>query len=524
MAFRSQIQFVNESIHMIWVIYDRAESFNQQANLWVQTPLESPPHFVISDQIQGNTYLGELQGVCIKTEGNAQAGINLANLYEETRVWESRLPANIRNQSVQQVRSLWEIMQNLLDLAWQLENYTHQSGQEVDPKLAQGYQLLGEMSHHIERFEATKENLHDLILANQPPIPLGLTDLDLLVKECRTALMLTRNSQLGELSTQLASIDLSIEELNQGKSTRIQQLNRLGLYYDQGNIVYQHLIDYAQRINRLGNLLLQGNTVAPAYQAYPREYYYFNRRLLSLFNHHKYGTSAYYNRFLGFAQQPLIPIMEICPRFEVLLAPASASIPIREASATPTIQPINVDAPTNHLIFLMDVSASMRKPEKLRLLKSSLAQLLQNLRPQDLISIVTYSGKAQVVVNAVSAREDGYILDQLETLSATGGTNLSKGLKLAYEVAEDAYLFHGNNRILLATDGDFEFKSSQEKMIDQKADIPIYLSVLLFSKFETPVAREQLFRLAKAGTGNYRHATEGEAIHILMEEAEAFLD
>ncbi len=144
----------------------------------------------------------------------------------------------------------------------------------------------------------------------------------------------------------------------------------------------------------------------------------------------------------------------------------------------------------NNLVFLIDVSGSMSSNDKLPLLKQSFSQLVASLTPRDTVSIVTYSGREQVVLDGCSGSDGERIMNAINSLKASGSTNGEAGLSKAYRVAESHYIEGGNNRIIMASDGDLNVGiSSPEQLksyISQKRDAGIYLSVLGF------------------GTGNYR--------------------
>ena len=161
--------------------------------------------------------------------------------------------------------------------------------------------------------------------------------------------------------------------------------------------------------------------------------------------------------------------------------------------------------PANNLVFLLDVSGSMSNENKLPLLKKSLKLLINNLREKDKISIVVYAGAAGVVLEPTSDREA--ILSALEKLSAGGSTAGGEGIKAAYKLAEDSFIKNGNNRIILATDGDFNVGVSSDgamkRLIEEKRKTGVFLTCLGFgmgnykdSKMET---------LADAGNGNYAY-------------------
>lgn len=179
------------------------------------------------------------------------------------------------------------------------------------------------------------------------------------------------------------------------------------------------------------------------------------------------------------------------------------------------------DLPPSNLVFLLDVSGSMGDPNKLPLLKSSFRMLVEQLRPQDHIAIVVYAGAAGLVLDSTPGSEKKTIIDALDQLEAGGSTAGGAGINLAYSVAKKNFVAHGNNRIILATDGDFNIgessNASMERLIEQKRNEGVFLTVLGFgmgnykdSKMET---------LADKGNGNYAYIDNiNEARKVLVNE------
>ncbi len=161
--------------------------------------------------------------------------------------------------------------------------------------------------------------------------------------------------------------------------------------------------------------------------------------------------------------------------------------------------------PPTNLVFLIDVSGSMDDPNKLPLLKSSFRLLVEQLREQDRVAIVVYAGAAGLVLPSTSGEDKKKIIEALENLEAGGSTAGGAGINLAYSIAKKNFSEHGNNRVVLATDGDFNVGESSnramEHLIEEKRKEGIFLTVLGFgmgnykdSKMET---------LADKGNGNY---------------------
>ena len=163
--------------------------------------------------------------------------------------------------------------------------------------------------------------------------------------------------------------------------------------------------------------------------------------------------------------------------------------------------------PASNLVFLIDVSGSMNSQNKLPLLKESFKVLLEKLRPQDKVALVTYAGNAGVVLEPTSAKNKEKILTALENLNAGGSTAGGEGIELAYKLAQENLVKNGNNRVILATDGDFNMgisdNSELQKLIENKRQSGIYLTCLGFGMGNYKDNRLEM--LADKGNGNYAY-------------------
>ena len=180
------------------------------------------------------------------------------------------------------------------------------------------------------------------------------------------------------------------------------------------------------------------------------------------------------------------------------------------------------ETPARNLVFLLDVSGSMNNPDKLPLLKKGLALLVENLRPEDRVSIVVYAGASGVVLEPTSGNRQDRILEALEQLQAGGSTNGGAGISLAYELAEKTFIEDGINRVILATDGDFNVGPSSRgelvRLIEDKRKSGVFLSVLGFGTGN--VKDSSMEQLADKGNGNYAYIDSiFEAKKVLVEEA-----
>ena len=184
------------------------------------------------------------------------------------------------------------------------------------------------------------------------------------------------------------------------------------------------------------------------------------------------------------------------------------------------------EAPDSNLVFLLDVSGSMYSDDKLPLLQKSFALLVEELSEKDRVSIVTYAGSDRVVLEGVSGDQKTKIIAALESLEAGGSTNGSAGIETAYKLAEEYFIEGGNNRVILATDGDLNVgttsESALEKLISEKKKAGVFLSVLGFGTGN--IKDNKMETLADKGNGNYAYIDSlGEAKKVLVEQMGATL-
>ncbi|WAC13609.1 YfbK domain-containing protein [Dyadobacter pollutisoli] len=163
--------------------------------------------------------------------------------------------------------------------------------------------------------------------------------------------------------------------------------------------------------------------------------------------------------------------------------------------------------PASNLVFLIDVSGSMSDENKLPLLKQAFKLLVDQLRAEDKISIVVYAGAAGVILPPTSGADKMKIREALESLEAGGSTAGGEGIEMAYKLAKENFLPKGNNRVILATDGDFNVGISSEgelqRLIEEKRKGGIYLSIMGFGMGN--YKDSHIETLADKGNGNYAY-------------------
>jgi len=259
-------------------------------------------------------------------------------------------------------------------------------------------------------------------------------------------------------------------------------------------------------------------------------------------------TGAYANvrRFLNAGQLPpedAVRVEEMLNYFDYSYpAPTTRSTPFRvstELARTPWnpesmllkvgIKGFEVpaeDRPPANLVFLIDVSGSMQSPDKLPLLKNAFRLLTQQLSHRDRVSMVVYAGASGVVLEPTAGDHKRRILDAIAQLEAGGSTNGADGIRLAYRLARDAFIEGGINRVILATDGDFNVGTVNfESLVDLAGRERTTGVALTTLGFGTGNYNERLMeQLADAGNGNYAYIdTLAEARKVLVEEVSSTL-
>lgn len=184
------------------------------------------------------------------------------------------------------------------------------------------------------------------------------------------------------------------------------------------------------------------------------------------------------------------------------------------------------DIPASNLVFLIDVSGSMQSPEKLPLVKAALHKVVKQMRKQDRIAMVVYAGAAGLVLPSTPGSDRDSILAALDALEAGGSTNGAQGIQLAYQVAREHYVEGGVNRVILATDGDFNVglvdQQDLEDLIERERNSGVALTTLGFGQgnYNDQMAE----RLADLGNGNHAYIdSEREAEKVLVRELGANL-
>lgn len=179
------------------------------------------------------------------------------------------------------------------------------------------------------------------------------------------------------------------------------------------------------------------------------------------------------------------------------------------------------DLPPSNLVFLLDVSGSMQSPDKLPLVKQAFRALIQELRPEDRVAIVVYAGAAGLVLPSTSGADKATILEAIDRLEAGGSTAGGAGLRLAYDIARQNYMPEGNNRLILASDGDFNVGVSSDaemiRLVEARREEGTFLTVLGFGTGNLKDTKME--QMADKGNGHYAYIDSfREAQKVFVQE------
>jgi len=182
------------------------------------------------------------------------------------------------------------------------------------------------------------------------------------------------------------------------------------------------------------------------------------------------------------------------------------------------------EMPPSNLVFLLDVSGSMNQANKLPLLKNAFKMLIKQLKNEDRVAIVVYAGASGVILPSTPGSEKRQMRLALDQLSAGGSTAGAEGIQLAYKIAKENFIKKGNNRVILATDGDFNVGVSSQselvKLIEKKREEGVFLSVLGFGTGNYKDGRME--QIADNGNGNYAYIDNiNEARKVLVTEMQS---
>lgn len=445
------------------------------------------------------------------------------------------IPATYRTSIATQAQVLMNILKEMDGLSIELIGYTQQKAYEQD-RLTQSDAILDRYAVLFDTFDRKKEQLytdvrriHESYPAADPGSSWQVAGKALLnaIDQNRDALFGVKAFLKEETTERPKTDDLAatMRALITDEYKNLKGLTRYGR--NNGLCPYSPYEDVAENTGRfaekVANLKLVSQT-NPLSGSHPYEsfYYFYNGQLVYQYNLFsnlaKTGVLKMINQPNWFAfPRTVTASARNDPPIEK--PELTAPVPARPAPAPTEAAPTLDGFATNNMVLLLDVSASMESPYKMPLLKKSIKSLLPLLRPEDQVSIVVYSGKAKVVLQPTSGAKTAEISKAIDQLRSTGETDGNEGIRAAYKVANKYFITGGNNRIILATDGEFPISEPVYESVEQFALKNINLTVLTFGR--NGINSANLKKLATLGKGSYEHVTEEKAQVQLILEAQS---
>lgn len=377
-------------------------------------------------------------------------------------------------------------------------------------------------------------------------LPFEFKRLQDMVSNAKNIIMYIRYDNPDAIISQLAQMDEAIAEIQQHRHfADLKRVAKLKLNQEQILAYQNQMVEMAMQIAYYAEQYLQSNRT-------PEEALFITQNALQYFNFNdnNSGASGIYNDLLSQAENTYLLFTEEPLAFELINKPDQVvkaqnnqlitvvqdTIVVKQNESIANnslvkdtiakIEQFDVNdlnslsgALPNNLIVLMDVSASMKKSGKLPLLKSSLLHLIQIMRPEDKISLIAYSGEAEVLIENAGVEDRSALYTTLDTLHSSGGTDIVKAVNMAYDKAFEYYLAEGNNRIILATDGEFGVTNSLLKVISENANSNVFLSVFQYNLAQENVDNEWMMQIAGKGSGSYfKIVNSNQALSAMMKE------
>ncbi|WP_020595625.1 vWA domain-containing protein [Spirosoma panaciterrae] len=487
----------------------------------------------------------------------------------------SQIPANYRTSINGQADVLLVILNEMDALSIELINYTSQRQYEQD-HLKRSDEILDRYAYLFDVFDRKKERLyqdvrriHESYPLKKPNDPWNVSGKAMLhLMDLNKEVLLGVKAYLQSETSQVPATDAVQAEarnLIMNEFKNLKGLQRLGR--NNGLCPYTPYEDLAEHSLKLAEMAQRPSTKS-ASNTYESFYYFYNNQLVYAYNQFsdlaKVDVLKTINQpnLLAFSRANLsikpTPRIESAPKDNpdvVLQTPEKGINPNTTVTTPPLSNPtetlgktvsrhdtvyirttkvdtVFVDRPgqpnvvnslegfaTNNMVLLVDVSGSMDSPYKLPLLKTSIKSLLKIIRPEDQISIVVYSGKARVALKPTSGTHADEIARTIDELRSDGDTDGNKGIQLAYKLADKHYVRAGNNRIILATDGEFPVSEEVYQLVRDASSQDVFLTIFTFGKNE--LNGQNLKKLAQAGRGSYTHITRENANLQLIVEAQA---
>ncbi len=524
-TLNNYIELTNDNMHALWGFHMNLRRFN---NAIVKLHKQSPS----ARASQSISYKHE------DFTANKESYYMLpAEQYVRVLKRSQYIDPDYRYPLNETISSIDKTMTSLVTLSKEIEAYTKADLYQTDFNLEKAYSLLDQSQALFIAFNNQQQRINQLVhqaaASYKAPAPDNeymqhSTQLKLLTEPCREILQAVKSGNSKEVKRSAEFLKAAIElvALEEAEGMNKARIKGQAWWTKELQVRYDFVLSQSNKIHDIAQEYLQAIQEETNYPPHGPAYYFYNKKLTYLFNRYGRGVVLQYNKFVDESEVRLIKLTEEPHWFKVQYVDGDDPVAVTaETPKEPTIKkevepasPLEGYA-ANNLVFLLDVSSSMNRPEKIGLLKSSIKQLVELMRPEDRVSIVKYSGNAKVVLEMTSSSERDSIYKAIESLEPGGRSQIGSGLNLAFSVLEEAYISDGNNKIILATDGAFETDRKLLKRITGNAKSDRLLSIFFFGKREEAEQKARLLKMTNAGDGNYIHVKEDNLYDTMLNEA-----
>lgn len=522
-ALNRYVGFTNECLHLLYTFHNGLGDLNQIIVVSIEKNERITPAYRFDDFYRNNRLFTFLQGSCERTAPTIDQGLELEILYQRTK--QNQALAESERIVLNRIRDqIWYLVLEFLEKNYSLVTET---GIVRNDRYQEIFSHLDEIERIYQDIDKEVYTLRDYLEEISRPVPLAIQPFTLLATSGEALLHAIRVDDQAAIAASRLALGQSIEATKRAKLQYSSQLRQLGIYLgDEGEQAYDHAVEYGELLLQRSDPRILASNVRNSWSRHPASYYHYNIRLLDIYNHHKYGLSSYYKSLIQHSNRVFLYPLDVTPWFTVIhpqepeltiVAPAPIVVAEVDDSETETLS--LTSAPTNNLVFLIDVSASMNGSDKLPVFKKNLEFLVSLFRPEDNIAIVTFSENASIVLDATSGSNSAEITSAIRGIRTGGETRVKKGFKEAYRIAEEQFIFNGTNRVILITDGVFETDRAVESTISRSAGKGVQLSVMLVGRREATPVKARLSQLAELGEGRYSHMRSENAKQVLVSEA-----
>ncbi|RMG58236.1 MAG: VWA domain-containing protein [Bacteroidetes bacterium] len=516
--------YLNAEMESLWLLHKDLERINRDMNRC----LEREQH-----QAELSEDVCNLHFVSDWAAAQPQQRV-LDSLYDAALQGSLALPADHQARIQRELRQVHLLLAPMSDWLKQLETYIRWETYRSDKGFETGYNWLDRFEVCYGDFANMAGKLYFSLEASWQAIPLSgqpnpysplVHSLDPVLTHSRTLLCATRDEDRQSLQRAVRDLAHAIGEAQRQGGKLVKALPAQPGSQRDPQVRYRAVLAEARSLLRLAEASLTESDLPNEAKAYGWGYYHYNRFLANKFSRPGASVIGQYNRLLALNPEAGIPQVGEVQCYRTL----RPSLPQRPApSMSPRVaehdQPTPALAPPGHqhLVVMLDVSGSMHRPEKLPLIKRTLPEVLSKLPERDRVSLVAFSGEAQVLAEQVPVQARVRIQQTLDALQVGGNSLPETGARMAYSLAK-ADSSAGRRQIVLITDGGFAIEGPLLRLIESEAYAGIPLTILYVGR-EPEHMQERLSKLAAVGLGTYHYAALPAAKEILQQACSGEFD